>query len=298
MTSEKDIFERIQEYLRDKMSDEDRAAFERDLAADTLLRQQYEDMSLLASSIKKANIEAEADLRILLEETEAQIARAPMRLNDPTLEAELNQVEKELRMMGVPVDEPKRKSIQGIKKQISRFFSSLAQWFIPSGNVSDQSSEGNTTVFSLSYASRMAISFAVAASLALAIILPYNANMASSGYNYAPSRLELKTYRGSSSDMLEKATNSYNNGDYGLAFSYLNEAKNGIESTLAQLGDSDSDIIAKQDLNNQLYQIEWYRALVLMKDKKVKDAKRALRAISDSNSPFANEALDILDNVY
>ena len=98
--------------------------------------------------------------------------------------------------------------------------------------------------------------------------------------------------------MLEKAINSYNNGDYGQAFSYLEEAKNGIESTLAKLGDDDSDVIAKQGLNNELYYIEWYRALVLMKDKKVKEAKRALRAISESNSPFANEALDILDNVY
>ena len=171
-------------------------------------------------------------------------------------------------------------------------------YVVPSGNVSAQSSGGNTTIFSLSYASRIAISFAVAASLALAIILPYNHSAGVSGYNYSPSYIELSIFRGASSDMVEKAINSYNNGDYDQAFSYLEEAKNGIESTLEQLGDDDSDVIAKQGLNNELYQIEWYRALVLMKDKKVKKAKRALRAISESNSPFANEALDILDNVY
>ena len=284
MNTEIDKYERIQEYLRGKMSNEDRIAFERDLATDDTLRQQCEDLSLLARSIKKAN--QEVDLRKALEETEQQIAEAPeASLNNPSLKAELDQVERELRMIG-------------IRKWIARFLNALTQWFVPSGNVSAQSSEGNTAVFSLSYASRMAISFAVAASLTLAIILPYNHSVGMSGYNYAPSYIELSSFRGSSSDLLEKAINSYNNGDYDQAFSYLEEAKNGIESTMGQLGDDDSDVIAKQGLNNELYQIEWYRALVLMKDKKVKKAKRALRAISESNSPFANEALDILDNVY
>ena len=297
MNTEIEQYERIQEYLRGRMSDEDCLAFERDLRTDEDLCRQYENLYILARSINKVN--QEVDLRIALEKAEQQTAEstdAPM--NNSALETELNQVEQELRMMGVPVDEPKRKSIQGIKKQISRFFSTLAQWFIPSGNVSAQSSEGNTVVFPLSYASRMAISFAVAASLALAIILPYNHSVGMSGYNYAPSYVELSSFRGSSSDMLEKAINSYNNGDYDQAFSYLEEAKNSIESTLARLGDDDSDVIAKQGLYDDLYQIEWYRALVLMKDKKVKKAKRALRAISGSNSPFAKEALDIIDNVY
>lgn len=297
MNTEIEQYERIQEYLRGRMSDEDRAAFEGDLAADDALRQQYEELSLLARSIKKAN--QEVDLRMALAETEQQIALSPdASFNNPAIETELDQIERELRMMDVPAEEPERSSSQGIKEQIARFFSVLAHWFIPSGDVSAQSSEGNTVVFSLSYASRMAISFAIAASLTLAIILPYNRSVGMSGYNYAPSYIELSNYRGSSSEMLENAINSYNNGDYGQAFSYLEESKNSVESTLAQLGDDDSDVIAKQGLNNELYQIEWYRALVLMKNRKVKEAKRALRAISESNSPFADEALDILDNVY
>lgn len=297
MNTEIDKYERIQEYLRGKMSDEERVAFERDLATDDTLRQQCEDLSLLARSIKKAN--QEVDLRKALAETEQQIAKAPdASLINPALDTELDQVERELRMMGVSVQKPKKRSVQGISERMARFFSTLAQWFIPSGNVSAQSSEGNTVVFSLPYASRMAISLAVAASLALAIILPYNHSAVMSGFNYAPSYIELSSFRGGSSDLLEKAIDSYNNGDYDQAFSYLEEAKNGLESTLVQLGDEDSDVIAKQGLNNELYQIEWYRALVLMKDKKVKKAKRALRSISESNSPFANEALDILDNVY
>lgn len=290
-------YEKIQEYLRGRMSDEDRVAFERDLATDDALRQQYEDLSLLAHSIKKAN--QEVDLRMALEETERLITEAPdASLNNPALETELEQAERELRMMGVPVEEPNRSSVKGIRERIARFFSALVQWFVPSGIASARSSDGNTIVFSLSYASRMAISFAVAASLAFAIILPYNHSVGMSGYNYAPSYIELSSFRGSSSDMLEKAINSYNNGNYDQAFSYLEEAKNGIESTLEQLGDDDSDVIVKHDLTTDLYQVEWYRALSLMKSKKVKEAKRALREISTSDSPFASDASYVLDSVY
>lgn len=298
MNAEIDKFERIQEYLRGNMSAEDRIAFERDLATDDALRKQYVDLSIFARAIQTAN--QEVDLRMALEETEQQIAKAPdaSLSNNPVLETELDQVERELRMMGVRVIEPNRSIAQGIRDRIDRFFCAFVQWFMPTRDISSHSSVRNTVVFNLSYTSRMAISFAVAASLTLAIMLPYNHSVCMSCYNHAPSYIELPVLRGTTSDMLEKATNSYNNGNYGQAYAYLEEAKNGIESTLAQLGEEDSDVIAKQGLFNELYQVEWYRALVLMKDKKVKKAKRALRAISASNSPFANEALDILDNVY
>ncbi len=98
--------------------------------------------------------------------------------------------------------------------------------------------------------------------------------------------------------MLEKAINSYNNGDYGQSNSYLEEAQKGLESVLSKLGDSDSDVIAKQELSSELYQVEWYRALSLMKGKKVKEAKRLLSIIVESDSPYASDALYVLESVY
>lgn len=297
MNTEIEQYERIQEYLRGRMSDEDRVAFERDLETDDALRQQYEDLSLLARSINKAN--QEVDLRMALEETEQQIAKSPdASLNNPAIEMELDQVERELRMMGVPVDEPKRSRVLVFWGRIARFFRALAQWFVPSRNVSAQSSEGNTVVFSLSYATRMVISFAVAASLTLAIILPYNYSVGMSGYNYAPSYIELPVLRGTTSDMIEQAISSYNKGDYCQSYSCLEEAQNSLESILSQLGDSDSDVIAKHELLSDLYQVEWYRALSLMKGKKVKEARRLLSIIVESDSPYASEALYVLESVY
>lgn len=291
--AEIDQYERIQAYLRDRMSDEERSAFESDLASDSSLRKQYEELALLARSVKKAN--QASDLKIALQKMGKQLADAPeSAMSDKELKDELSEVERELTEMGVI----KPSVFQVLKDRVKGVFRAIGQWFIPTGNMSFEPASGNTVTFSLSYASRMAISFAVAASLALAIILPYNANMASSGYNYAPSRLELQTYRGSSSDMLEKAINSYNNGDYGQSNSYLEEAQKGLESVLSKLGDSDSDVIAKQELSSELYQVEWYRALSLMKGKKVKEAKRLLSIIVESDSPYASDALYVLESVY
>ena len=297
MNSELEKYERIQEYLRGRMSEKDRAAFEKDLSSDDSLRDHYDDLSLLARSIRKAN--QEVDLRIALEEYEKQRTESFMAVQeDTTIDTELNQIERELRNMGIPVEEPKPRIFKVLKDRMKGALSFIVQWFTPTDKLSAEPTSGNTITFSLSYASRMAISFAVAASLALAIILPYNANLATSVFNYAPSRLELQTFRGNSFDIIEDAIISYNNEDYDAALFYFEEARNSLKTTLSKLSNSDSDVITKQRLYNELYKVEWYSALALMKDKKVKVAKRTLRSISRSDSPFANEALDILKNVY
>lgn len=249
MNNDLNQYERLQNYLLGRMTDEGQAVFKRDLAKDESLRKEYDDLSLLTHSIIIAN--KEADLRMALDEYESHHSN---NFKDPEdkIDEELAQVERELSMM-----------------DLRRL---------------------------LSYASRIAISFAIAASLLLGIIL--HNGKASSGFNYAPSHIELLTFRGGASDTIEAAVKAYNSGKYVEALAYLEEAQNDIESGLGQLGDEDSDIIATQGLTEKLYQVEWYRAIVLMKDKKVKKAKRVLRTISGSNSPYAKEALDILNNVY
>ena len=252
---------------------------------------------MLASSILKAN--RKLDLQMALEEIEKQVSESSAPIKDEAeMEAEFQQIDQELRKMGVSFEELKPDTSQIQTNRTKRLFKAIEQWVIPTENSSSKPTRGNQASFSLSYVSRMAISFAVAASIALAIVLPYNATRASSGFNYAPSRLEPQTFRGSSYDILENAVNSYNNNDYGAALSYLEEAQNDLEANISRLGDNDFDIIIKQSLMDELYQVEWYRALTLMKDKKVKEAKRSLRDISESNSPYANEASLALEQVY
>lgn len=275
MNNELNQYERVQNYLCGRMSDEDKAAFERDLAKDDSLRKEYDDLSLLARSIIIAN--KEADLRMALDDYESHIC-TNFRDSEDNLDEELAQVERELSMIN---DKGRIIDIRG----------GVAAASVPAAASMNPGRHH-------SYASRIAISFAVAASLLLGIVLPYNAKKASSGFNYAPSHIELPTFRGGASDKIEAAVKAYNSGKYGEALAYLEEVQNDIESGLGQLGDEDSDVIAIQGLTEELYQVEWYRAIALMKDKKVKKAKRVLRAISGSNSPYAKEALDILSNVY
>lgn len=285
MVSEQDRIDRIQNYLLDRMSDEDRTVFEKELATDTDLFQQYQDLSLLAYSIQKSEVTA---FRASLEEAEKQFTRHPLVVKkESELEEDLGQVEQELLSRGIRIGDPS-KSANGFKTHILGVFKNLACRFTATKKY----------IVQHPYATRMAISFAVAASLALAIILPYNAKLASDGFNYAPNQLERSTFRGDSSDKLENAIGSYNEEDYKSAFSYLEEAKKDLEFTLSQLDDNDSNVLILQSLINELYQVEWYRALVFMKTKNVREAKKTLRAISKSESPFASDARQALENAY
>lgn len=265
MMTEQEQYERIQEYILGRMPEEERAAFEKEMEADEDLRTRYKELSSLARAVRKAN--QEADLRIVLKEAEKRSARSSESGWEWSYAAfSPADIERELEEMGV------HETGQGAAAKVIQ---------LPSD-----------------YVKRAAVAFAVAASLSLAIILPHNARMAVSGFDYAPSSLELQIFRGDTPDLLEKAASSYNAEDYASALSYLDEAAAGIDENLSQLGDDDSDIIARQSLAEDRSQVEWYRALTLMKGKKVHKAKRALRSIAASDSRYAGEAARVLKEVY
>ncbi len=266
MMTEHEQYERIQEYILGRMPEEERAAFKKEMEADEDLRTRYKELSSLARAVRKAN--QEADLRMALKEAEKRSARSSESGREWSYAAFAPaDIERELEEMGVP----------------------------PTGPVD---AAAKVIQLPYSYAKRAAVAFAVAASLSLAIILPHNARMAASGFDYAPSSLELQIFRGDTPDLLEKAASSYNEEDYAAALSYLDEAAADIDENLSQLGDDDSDIIARQSLAEDRSQVEWYRALTLMKEKKVHKAKRALRSIAASDSRYAEEAVRVLKEVY
>lgn len=116
MNTEIEQYERIQEYLRGRMSDEERTAFERELATDDSLRKQCDDLRLLARSIIRAN--QEADLRMALEEIEKELAESPKVFkNDSDLSAELSRVEMELQAMEVSNETQKGEQQKIAKKK-------------------------------------------------------------------------------------------------------------------------------------------------------------------------------------
>lgn len=284
--TEQEQYERIQEYILGRMPEEERAAFEKEMEADEALRARYKELSLLARAVRKAN--QEADLRIALKETEKRSARSSESGREWSYAA------------FAPADI--ERELEGLDYPFIFGWGSGEKISIPAAGFVDSPS-GNTAaagrvIQQPHYLKRTVVAFAVAASLSLAIILPHNARMAASGFDYAPSSLELQIFRGDTPDLLEKAASSYNAEDYAAALLYLDEAAADIDENLSQLSDDDSDIIARQSLTEDRSQVEWYRALTLMKEKKVHKAKRALRSIAASDSRYAEEAARVLKEVY
>lgn len=72
MNTRFDQFERIQQYLRGVMPYEERELFEKELANDENLRKQYDEVSVIAGSIKR--VHQEANLRRSFMEIERQIS--------------------------------------------------------------------------------------------------------------------------------------------------------------------------------------------------------------------------------
>lgn len=281
MNTEMNRYERIEAYLRNRMTAEDRSVFEKEMASDEVLRKEYEEVSLLARAIRKAN--QEADLRIALEDTERSLTDSIT--DESELDDEIARVERELEL------DHDRKGSQTKPVQPQK---APAQWFIrmtPKTNMGGS----RTTAAPAARVRQFAFAFAVCAVLALAIILPYKALKAAAGYNYAPIELVQETLRG---DSLSDAIDAYNAGDYDAALVSLDAAKERTEAILSRLGDSDTDLMVRAGQQAKLYDIDWYRALTLMKCKRVKDAKQVLRTIAESDTPHADEAANILENVY
>lgn len=282
MNTEMNRYERIEAYIRNRMTDEERSVFEKELTSDEALRKEYEGSTLLARAIRKAN--QEADLRISLEEAERSLDGTE--IDESALESELAQVERELMEIHQDKRDSQTKPVQAQKAP--------AQWFIRITSKTNMG-ESRTPVATSSRVRRFAVAFAACATLALVIILPYNALKATAGYNYAPNELVQETFRG---DSLSDAIDAYNAGDYDAALASLDAAKERTEAILSRLGDSDTDLMVKAGQQAKLYDIDWYRALTLMKCKQVKEAKQTLRTIAESDSPHADEAAEILENVY
>ena len=209
--AEIDQYERIQDYLRDKMSDEERAAFESELSSDLSLHRQFEELALLARSVKKAN--QASDLKIALQKMEKQLAEAPeTSVSDKELEDELSEVERELTEMGVI----KQSVFQVLKDRINDAFKSVGQWFAMRGPWTVEITGRNTPSIILSRISGVAVRLAVVCSFAFACTmgtLGYNAHSVGMSYQIAYD----------ASKGADPITEKVLNGDYSEAQGELSE---------------------------------------------------------------------------
>ena len=239
--------ERIDNYLLGRMSEAERAAFERDLVTDAELKEEYECQKAIANAVQKV---AMKDFL-----TQHAAERQKERSNVIDLSTYFKQASVKVR----------------------EFFSS---------------------------GQRVAWTLASVAAMVVAIVGSVNytstlRTMQSNGM-LAYAELTAPVARdGNEIDMMiEDAYNLIGIGDLDKAMDAIGKAKEMVLKGLAQPVESEEDEYEHQNLELKAYDLEWYEAIVLMKQGKVIKAKRALETIASSSSPFADAARNELNNTF
>lgn len=98
--------------------------------------------------------------------------------------------------------------------------------------------------------------------------------------------------------LIEQAYEDIGNNDWDAAQSSIAEARAIINSALSADAETEEDVYEQQILKLKGFDLDWYEAIILMKQGKVIKAKRALETIAASDSPYAEIAQNELNNIF
>lgn len=98
--------------------------------------------------------------------------------------------------------------------------------------------------------------------------------------------------------LIEKAYTLIGAGEFDQALDTIGDAKAMANGTLDDPVVTEEDEYEHQVLQQKLYDLEWYEAIVLMRQGKVINAKKALDAIATSSSPYAEAARNKLNTIF
>ena len=239
--------ERIDNYLLGRMSEAERAAFERDLATDAELKEEYECQKAVANAVQKVA------MKDFLTQHAAE------------RQAESNNV----------ID-------------LSTYFKQAT------GKIREFFSSGQ----------RIAWTLASVAAMVVAIVgsLNYTSTLHSMQGNGMLAYAELSApvaRDGNELDaMIEDVYDLIGEGELEKATDAIEKAKSTVSERLSQPVETEEDEYEHQVLQLKLYDLEWYEAIILMRQGKVLKAKKALKAISTSDSPYAVVAKNELKRIF
>ena len=237
--------ERIDNYLLGRMSEAERAAFERDLATDAELKEEYECQKAVANAVQKVA------MKDFLTQHAAE------------RQAESNNV----------ID-------------LSTYFKQAT------GKIREFFSSGQ----------RVAWTLASVAAMVVAIVgsLNYTSTLHSMQGNGMLAYAELSApvaRDGNELDaMIEDVYDLIGEGELEKATDAIEKAKSTVSERLSQPVETEEDEYEHQVLQLKLYDLEWYEAIILMRQGKVFKAKRMLKSIASSSSPYANMAKTCMKN--
>lgn len=255
MNSDITTEERIDNYLLGRMPEAERAAFERELATDADLKEEYECQKAIARAVQKV---AMKDFLTRLA-AERKIVERPAAANI----AESNA------------------NVINLTSLFSRI-SNKVQGFFSSGQ-------------------RVAWTLASVAAMVVAIVgsVNYTSTLHTMQGNgmLAYTELTVPVSRdGNELDaLIEDAYTLIGAGEFDQALDIIGNAKAMINETIDKPIDTEEDEYEHLVLQQKLYDLEWYEAIVLMRQGKVIKAKRMLKSIASSSSPYANMAKTCLN---
>ena len=239
--------ERIDNYLLGRMSEAERTAFERDLAADADLKEEYECQKAVANAVQKVAMKA------FLTQHAAERQEESSNVID-----------------------------------VSTYFKQAT------GKIREFFSSGR----------RVAWTFASVAAMMVAIVgsVNYTSTLHTMQNNGMLAYTELTvpmTRGGNELDaLIENAYNLIGAGEFAQALDTIGNAKAMINESLDNPIATEEDEYEHLILQQKLYDLEWYEAIVLMRQGKVRKAKKALDAISASDSPYADVARNELNTIF
>ena len=239
--------ERIDSYLLGRMSEAERAAFERDLANDAELKEEYECQKAIANAVQKVA------MKDFLTQHAAERQEESSNVID-----------------------------------LSTYFKQAA------GKVRDFFSSGQRVAWTLASVAAMVVAIVGSVNYTSTLhTLQGNGMLA-----YAELSAPVARDGNELDTMIEDAYDLIGEGDLDKATDAIEKAKATVSERLSQPVETEEDEYEHQVLQQKLYDLEWYEAIVLMRQGRVIKAKKALEAISTSDGPYAEVARNELNAIF
>ena len=241
------IEERIDNYLLRRMSEAEKAAFERDLASDVELKEEYECQKAIANAVQKA----------AMKDFLTQHAAERQAGNSNVID-------------------------------LSTYYKQTT------GKIREFFSSGQRIAWTLASVAAMVVAIVGSVNYTSTLRTMQNNGM------LAYTELIVPVPRdGNELDaLIEEAYTLIGATEFEQAMDAIGNAKAMIYETIDKPVDTEEDEYEHQVLQQKLYDLEWYEAIVLMRWGKVIKAKKALEAIANSDCPYADAARKVLNTIF
>ena len=239
--------ERIDNYLLGRMSEAERVAFERDLAADAELKEEYECQKAVANAVQK----------VAMKDFLAKHAAERQEESSNVID-------------------------------LSTYFKQAT------GKIREFFSSGQRVAWTLASVAAMVVAIVGSVNYTSTLHTMQGNGMLA----YAELSAPVARDGNKLDTMIEDAYDFIGEGNLDKATDAIEKAKATVSERLSQPVETEEDEYEHQVLQQKLYDLEWYEAIVLMRHGKVLKAKKALNAISTSDSPYADAARNELSILF